>query len=129
MSHHGLRDCHIVVHLPVMHLELESHEVWQNRCRARLGFDGGCTFASFGPDDGEAMRDLSVLLSMVSLRESWRRADDEEEVGVFGGLTARCWDLIDMSALVVKKVGIERHLPFHAERDRSPAVSFIAAAV
>ena len=54
MPHHLLRDRHIVVYLPVVHLELEPDEVRQDGRAARLRLDGGRALAWFGADDGEA---------------------------------------------------------------------------
>ena len=55
MPHHVLRDRHIMIHLPIMHLELESNEIGQDRCAARLRFDWRCTLAGLGGDDWEAV--------------------------------------------------------------------------
>ena len=55
MPHHLLRDRHIIVDLPVMHLELEPDEIRQDRRAARLRFYRGCTLAGFGSDDWEAV--------------------------------------------------------------------------
>lgn len=54
MPYHLLRDCNIIVYLPIVHLKLEPDEVGQDRRAARLRFDWGCTLARFGGDDGKA---------------------------------------------------------------------------
>ena len=56
MPHHLLRDRHVIVYLPIVHLELEPDEVGQDGRAARLRFyRGGCALAWFGADDGEAV--------------------------------------------------------------------------
>ena len=54
MPNHLLRDRHIIVNLPIVHLELEPDEVGQDRRAAGLRFDGARTLAGFRGDDGEA---------------------------------------------------------------------------
>ena len=54
MPYHLLRDCNIIVYLPVVHLELEPDKIGQDRGAARLRFDWGCTLARFGGDYWEA---------------------------------------------------------------------------
>ncbi len=44
-----------MIHLPVMHLELEPDEMGQDRRGARLCFYRGGPLAWFGADDGEAV--------------------------------------------------------------------------
>lgn len=53
MPHHLLRDCHIIINLPIMHLELEPDEIGQDRRAPRLRFDGRGPLAWFGAHDGE----------------------------------------------------------------------------
>lgn len=67
MPHHLLRDRHVIVYLPIVHLELEPDEVGQDGRAARLRFDGGCALAWFGADDGEAVswRLLGGLVRVV----------------------------------------------------------------
>ena len=48
MSHHILSDRHIVVDLPIVHLELEPDEVGQDGGAPRLRFDRDDTLAGFG---------------------------------------------------------------------------------
>lgn len=55
MPHHLLRDRHIIVDLPIMHLELEPDEIRQDRRGARLRFYRGCSLARFGDDDGQTL--------------------------------------------------------------------------
>lgn len=55
MPHHLLRDRHVVVDLPVVHLEVQPDEVGQDGRAARLRFDGRGALARFGGFDGEAV--------------------------------------------------------------------------
>ena len=56
MSHHILGDGHVVVDLPVVHLELEPHEAGQDGGGARLRSDRRRRFlAGLGAYDGEAV--------------------------------------------------------------------------
>lgn len=54
MPHHILRDRHLVVDLPVMHLELQPHEIRQDGGGSRLGFYRRCALARLRADDGES---------------------------------------------------------------------------
>lgn len=69
MSHHILRDRDIVVHLSIMHLELQPHEVRQDRRRALLR------------PDGDDLLSLSIahdwkpgLLVLVCVGDAWDRS-------------------------------------------------------
>lgn len=49
MTHHVLRDNHIMIHLPIMDLELEPDEIRQDGCRTRLRLDRNNLLAHDGP--------------------------------------------------------------------------------
>lgn len=72
MPHHLLRDRHIIVDLPIMHLELEPDEIRQDRRAARLRFYWGCALASFGDDDWQTVGmdwlKISRLANRIELR-------------------------------------------------------------
>lgn len=54
MSNHVFGDSHLVVVAAIMHLEVESHEVGEDRRRSGLGSNGRDLVAGIlGPDDGE----------------------------------------------------------------------------
>lgn len=55
MPNHILRDRHVMIDLPIMHLEFQAHKIRQDGCGAGLGFDGGCALAWWRSDDGEAV--------------------------------------------------------------------------
>ena len=53
MAHHIFRNRHIIVNLPVMHLELEPDEIGQNGRAACLRLDRWSIFAGLGGGDWE----------------------------------------------------------------------------
>ena len=72
MPHHILRNRHIVVYLPIMHLKLEPDEIWQDGGAARLRFDRDCTLARFGGNDWEARcGDGSEIRAASFWRTDW----------------------------------------------------------
>ena len=55
VANHILDNPHIVVDLPIVHLEHQSNEVRQDRCAPRAGLDRRDSFACFWTDDREAI--------------------------------------------------------------------------
>lgn len=55
MPYHRLRDRHINVVLPIVHLELQAHEIGQDGRGARLGLDWRLPFTGFCADDWETV--------------------------------------------------------------------------
>lgn len=71
MPHHILRDRDIVVHLPIMHLELQSHEVRQDRRRALLSPDRDHLLALSIAHDWEPGLLVLVCVGCVWDRSLW----------------------------------------------------------
>lgn len=55
MPHHSLRNRHIMIHLPIMHLKNQPHKIWQYGSAAGLGFYWGGLLAWLWADDGESV--------------------------------------------------------------------------
>ena len=58
MPDHILSDRHLIVNLPVMHLELQPDKVREDGGGSRLCFYGRRALAWYWPDDGESISSL-----------------------------------------------------------------------
>lgn len=67
MADHVLGDDDVVVHLAVVHLELEADEAGQDGGGPRLRADGLDLLAGLGTHDREAVRGYSMWLALPSL--------------------------------------------------------------
>lgn len=63
MPHHIFRNCHIIVDLPIVHLELQSHKIWKYCRSAGHGFNGRCPLAKDGAHDRETGRGKGLDVS------------------------------------------------------------------
>lgn len=99
MSHHILRDRDIVVHLPIMHLELQPHEVRQDRRRALLRPDGNHLLALCIAHDWKP-----GLLVLVCAENAWVRLWE-----AYGTMCGPASDWVSEGSITANGRGNEEH--------------------